>query len=74
MSKIYVRAPHLTKVRHVYGGAVPRLEACIHVDGRTGEVCGAPTQDGAHRCPSCAERLKAKSGGARYTFFKPGYL
>jgi hypothetical protein len=70
MSSIYVSKPHMRKVRHIYGARVPRMEHCIHVDGRTGRECGQPTVDGAQRCPACADRLKTAWSGPRYNWSK----
>lgn len=68
MSSVYYSKPHHRKVKHVYGGAVPRFDACIHIDGKTGEPCGEPTVDGAHRCPPCSDRLRLSWSGPRYQY------
>lgn len=48
---------HNVQMRHVYGGTVPTFSACIHVDGKTGKLCGKPTKDGRQRCPQCSTHL-----------------
>lgn len=70
MSSIYYGKPAMKKVRHVYGARLPHYEACIHIDGKTGQECGQPTEGGAQRCKACSDRLRMMASGRRYPSFK----
>ena len=65
MTTYYFQKPQPDAPRRQSNGRVHYL-LCHHIDGKTGERCYAPTENGKHACPRCLEKeLTIKNPGIR---------